>query len=1141
MSVSTAYSQDISIGDVTAADGTTITVPLIINNAPNYVDVFALNVSFCSDNLTFTGCDFTGSLVDNFFTRNCDFIDVVGDTQDQILISGYEDDIGAGLDQGTSGTLVNLTFEANCTPGETCDFILSDLLNHFSGWTPGNGSFQCACVPSGPEVCDGVDNDCDPNTPDGADETWLGDPCDGADSDLCNEGAFQCVAGAMTCSDNTGDTLEICDGVDNDCNPATADGADETWLGSACDSDADTDLCEDDTYQCTSGTQTCSDINGSILDLCDGADNDCNPATADGADETWLGDPCDGADSDLCNEGTFQCVGSAMSCTDNTDDTLEICNGQDDDCDGKTDEDASGNPLTQACGSDVGECVSGTQTCASGAWGICEGEVGPAVESPEAGTCADGKDNDCDGLTDDNDSDCLCDPGSQRDCDSGLPGVCADGSQTCNQTGHWDTCVANINPGEQADVCDGLDNDCDGTPDEDFPTLNNPCDGADTDLCEEGTVVCNQDKTGVECSDDPNENDLDLCNGQDDDCNPATEDGADETWLGSACDSDDTDLCEDDSYQCVSGTQTCSDINGSILDLCDGADNDCNPATDDGADEEWLNDPCDGADSDLCNEGIFQCTAGAQSCTDNTDDTVELCNGLDDDCNGLVPVDEFDADGDGVRGCAGDCNDADAAVNPDASEVCDGLDNNCNDQIDEGEGVKNTYYSDSDRDSYGNPDTPTEACHPSVGMVSDNTDCDDTNIAVYPGAPEVCGDEVVNDCNSEAGSEEAAGCDFSGTCTDGETRACNTGGLGICAAGTQGCIDGVWDECLADNQLVDEICNNRLDDNCDGLVDNCNTEFKTFVDLSINPILVCFQANQTLDGDPVVNLIKGNGLVSGLYNPCPNSSLPVYCAYFTPGSGGLDIVPPDGLGDVVVSIEEGTPVGSVPGSAYARFQLETEFESTSSFCLSQTSSGEFIDFLHQAGCDSEEDLTEAYAEVSFEKASLLGLQDDCSADQSAITEVDRSFFAGVIGNTLVTSVVDVSLPDGVTLDGGVVTITLSFELPAGWTRQEFKDNLKIKHSSDGGLTWTSADISNVVVHWDTMTITFDTASLSMFAGSSKQSAASNTSADDTELKGRGCSVIDQKMPTGNAVANTLVFLLPLIVFGIRRKRGKKIK
>ena len=75
-------------------------------------------------------------------------------------------------------------------------------------------------------------------------------------------------------------------------------------------------------------------------ELCGGGDEDCDPDTLDGSDETAFGEPCDGGDADDCAEGTMQCFGAELRCSDTSDDNLEVCNGLDDDCDGVIDEDA---------------------------------------------------------------------------------------------------------------------------------------------------------------------------------------------------------------------------------------------------------------------------------------------------------------------------------------------------------------------------------------------------------------------------------------------------------------------------------------------------------------------------------------------------------------------------------------------------------------------------------------------------------------------------------------------------------------------------------------------------------------------------------------------------------------------------------
>ena len=72
------------------------------------------------------------------------------------------------------------------------------------------------------ELCDGVDNDCDPATPDGVQEPWLGAACDGVDFDSCADGVYTCMGGTKTCTDDPTTHDDVCDGLDNDCD-GTAD------------------------------------------------------------------------------------------------------------------------------------------------------------------------------------------------------------------------------------------------------------------------------------------------------------------------------------------------------------------------------------------------------------------------------------------------------------------------------------------------------------------------------------------------------------------------------------------------------------------------------------------------------------------------------------------------------------------------------------------------------------------------------------------------------------------------------------------------------------------------------------------------------------------------------------------------------
>ncbi len=371
------------------------------------------------------------------------------------------------------------------------------------------------------ELCDDLDNDCDPLTADGAQEAGFGDACDGADSDLCAEGVIACAGSALYCTDTSGDNLDLCDGVDNDCDPATTDGFHMATFGNACDG-ADSDLCAEGTIACDGTALYCGDNTGNDLELCDGVDNDCDPATADGAHEATFGDICDGLDADLCDEGSIACNGTALFCTDTSGDGLELC---------------------------------------------------------------DGVDNDCDPAT-------------------------VDGSAE--------------------------------------PTFDDTCDGADSDLCAEGVIAC--DGLALFC-DDLTGGNVELCDGTDNDCDPATADGAGDAGVGVGCDGSDSDLCSDDSTICTAGAIVCGDGSDSP-DLCNGFDDDCNGATADGADQD-----CSPATAgDPCLDGI--CSGGSCVAVDNG-----TCNPCDSgsptadagpDQTGIVPNTTVQLDGSGSTDPNGD-------------------------------------------------------------------------------------------------------------------------------------------------------------------------------------------------------------------------------------------------------------------------------------------------------------------------------------------------------------------------------------------------------------------------------------------------------------------------------------------------------
>ncbi|MCC7538747.1 MAG: hypothetical protein IT379_21155 [Deltaproteobacteria bacterium] len=153
-----------------------------------------------------------------------------------------------------------------------------------------------------------------------------------------------------------------------------------------------------------------------------------------------------------------------------------------------------------------------------------------------------------------------------------------------------------------------------------------------------------------------------------------------------------------------------------------------------------------------------------------------------------------------------DCDDADPTIGPGELEVCNGRDDDCDGLVDEG--VHGIYYEDVDGDGFGDDGIATRACTPPPGYVPEGGDCDGDPLK-FPSAPEIC-DDFDNNCN-EAIDE---GC----PCTEGATRPCGRTEA-ACTAGTQRCFMGVWlGMCEGGTRPREETCN-TLDDDCDGATD----------------------------------------------------------------------------------------------------------------------------------------------------------------------------------------------------------------------------------------------------------------------------------------------------------------------------------
>jgi hypothetical protein len=375
-------------------------------------------------------------------------------------------------------------------------------------------------------------------------------------------------------------------------------------------------------------------------------DNDCDGAINNGClceIEEWR--YC-GVNAGICHAGIQHCYhGIWGNCEGGHWPELEVCDDLDNDCDGTTDPGCDCvNNMLEECGTNIGECKTGTRLCVNGEWTPCANDIGPTDE------ICDGKDNNCDTERDEDFPDLL------TPCEVGTGQCTRPGVMVCRSDTTGTICSATPGQGSE-EICDERDNDCDTFTDEDFPELGQAC-TIGTGICEStGIWTCRN--TG---SPNPGPDAVcnaaviapqpEVCDGLDNNCN----DDIDENFqmLGVSCTVGIGECMASGVHVCTQdGSATECDaipLTGSDEE-CDSLDNDCDGLTDEGPN----NDPQEPWQRDCqtdCGEGIILCRDGQETECSARQPEPEKCNYFDDNCDGSTDEDFLPPLGDLYEFCS---------------------------------------------------------------------------------------------------------------------------------------------------------------------------------------------------------------------------------------------------------------------------------------------------------------------------------------------------------------------------------------------------------------------------------------------------------------------------------------------------------
>lgn len=710
----------------------------------------------------------------------------------------------------TQATCNNLSYNNECDSSDDCVLRMDRAAVNLSpdqtlGFRDDSG--QCSMynvLSESPERCDGQDNDCDGQVDESI--AYVNATCEEEVGTCIRLGELVCNDGNESCQVNDDVSTEVCDGQDNDCDGKS----DEDFaVGQVCIETSEEECnTKRGTYQCGAQGQLVCEIDEDqsierVPEVCDGLDNDCN-GIIDDIQSDLLGQNCLQEVDQTCVYSAWKCIAMDLMVTD--------------------DEEMFSEEIIDPT---LIEAQRLNLSCSI------------LYEKIPLELCGDRDDNDCDGLIDEG----FQDVGVP--CFTGVGGCAGEGTYECSDDLEGKMCAVPNRMLPIEELCgDEIDNDCDGSTDEGF-NLGSICEAnvicglLGRTSCDDQEVVC---KSEFDPSSDP-----ELCDYQDNDCDGLIDEGiipADTCRQGiGVCQRVGFYICDE-----IGGIKCSAIATPPGVELCgDNLDNDCDSRIDEGFQVEGVQ----------CNKGGCARTDGVTVCSENRldslcvfPDIVDDCNSIDDDCDGLFDEDFISQSIDcppnscsavvftqcinGIEDVSVDnlCkSQGQLTGNPDDREDrnCDGLDNDCDGTIDESYqstqstcGLAACYTTGTTRCEQG---AIIDECTPLAPLEEEDQSCNQQD----------------DDCDGALDES------YSNTLSCGE---------GICSTIVAlNCINGEEvGECVPGNGLPHDLCNNGLDDDCDGAVDE----------------------STLVEGEACIKTLENGCTLPGIWQ-CTGDNVPIQC------------------------------------------------------------------------------------------------------------------------------------------------------------------------------------------------------------------------------------------------------------------------